>query len=62
MTAEQLKAAVREYAEEAFGDDWDAASVLITLGPAPRAETLMVLRGCDAPECFGEAGGDQPSD
>lgn len=44
MTAEQIKEAIRDYADSHFAGRWEAASVMVTL-PGGQAETLVALRG-----------------
>ena len=42
MTADQLKAAVREYADREFPGGWDGAGVTISRGPGEEPETLII--------------------
>ena len=44
MNAEQIKQAVREYAEREFPAGWDCATVIICAGKGHAAETLLVVR------------------
>ena len=43
MTTDELKRAMREYAEEHFPGRWDVASFQLGLGRPDRAERLIVL-------------------
>jgi hypothetical protein len=49
MSAEQLKAAVKEYARENFPGAWDVASVVISRGDGMEPEMLVVTPGRAVP-------------
>lgn len=57
MTAEAVKKCLREYADQEFGQTWDAASVMVTL-PGRQPETLVIVRGPDGND---PPGGDPPA-
>lgn len=46
MTAEQMKDAMRDYAESQFAGKWEAVSVMVLL-TGEQAETLVALREAD---------------
>lgn len=44
MTAEEIKAALREYAESQHGERWRTASAMVDFRPPDPPETLVVFR------------------
>ena len=49
MSAEELKAAVREYAEEHHSQSWDVASICVSRGAGNEPETLIVTPATPRP-------------
>ena len=43
MTAEQLKAAVSQYADEHYGGRWESASVVVNFGTGTQSEQLVAF-------------------
>ena len=42
--ADRIKAAMREYADAAFGERWEDVSVMVTRGPGERPVFVVVSR------------------